>query len=372
MTKKQTKPEAKASKVPSASPQEKGASALVIGKSRMDELVASLSKNYDVFAPVDDGTVAFKRIDSMKNVSFAKNSTKPPKGVLFPQTDSFFKFKVGKGKIELIQPDKEKKIAILGIRPCDARSLSVFDKVFAAGEFVDTYYADRRKNALLIGYACVNPAPNCFCTSFDINPGTAGDVDVLLTDIGDKYHVNAISEKGREVVKSAEKLFSKASAADDNAAKKVHGAAKGMIKRTANTKDLLERMDRSFESPLWGKTAARCLSCGICTFLCPTCYCFDIQDELRGETGTGARKRMWDACTFPEYTLHASGHNPRPARMNRLRNRFFHKLSYCPKNIGLIACVGCGRCVNNCPVNIDIIEIMDKVGMEKAAGVDKK
>ena len=125
-----------------------------------------------------------------------------------------------------------------------------------------------------------------------------------------------------------------------------------------DTKDIVEKLDKIFENELWKNISLKCLGCGICTFQCPTCHCFDIQDETT--ITNGARVRVWDTCMNPEYTLHASGHNPRPARMNRTRNRVYHKFNYYPKNYNVIACVGCGRCISDCPVNIDIIDVIDQ------------
>jgi heterodisulfide reductase subunit C len=124
------------------------------------------------------------------------------------------------------------------------------------------------------------------------------------------------------------------------------------------TEGISEKLDKIFEDKLWRDISLKCLSCGICTYLCPTCHCFDMQDETTLKNG--ARVRVWDTCMNPEYTIHASGHNPRPTRMNRTRNRVYHKFSYIPKNHKVIACVGCGRCINECPVNIDIIDVIEQ------------
>jgi len=117
-------------------------------------------------------------------------------------------------------------------------------------------------------------------------------------------------------------------------------------------KDLLALYNASF----WPQIAEACINCGACTFLCPTCYCFDIQDEVAGTKGV--RLRYWDSCMFPLFTLHASGHNPRGQKMQRVRNRFMHKFKYFPDRFGPVSCVGCGRCVKDCPVNIDIREVI--------------
>jgi ferredoxin len=124
--------------------------------------------------------------------------------------------------------------------------------------------------------------------------------------------------------------------------------------------EVAEKLDGMFEHPIWYESARKCIGCGTCTYLCPTCHCFDMQDE--STLSKGARIRVWDSCMYPEYTHHASGHNPRPARMNRVRNRVYHKFNYFPKNAEEFGCTGCGRCIEYCSANIDIIEIINKIG----------
>ena len=123
------------------------------------------------------------------------------------------------------------------------------------------------------------------------------------------------------------------------------------------TQNIEKILDQIFENKFWEEIAKRCLGCGICTYLCPTCHCFDIQDEKKGKHG--ARIRVWDSCMYSEYTKQASGYNPRLYQMNRFRNRVYHKFNYFPKNSQVFGCVGCGRCIIECPVNIDIIETIN-------------
>jgi len=198
----------------------------------------------------------------------------------------------------------------------------------------------------------------------DGGPANSEGLDILLTDIGDKYFVEVKSKKGNEIIDISKNLFSKSSTKDKTKKDEVSKKAENAITRNMKTKGLVEKLDKIFEDPLWKKISMKCLSCGICTYQCPTCHCFDIQDETA--LSNGARVRVWDTCMNPEYTVHASGHNPRPARMNRTRNRVYHKFNYYPKNYNIIACVGCGRCINDCPVNIDIIDIIDQAREVKA------
>ena len=254
---------------------------------------------------------------NFKEINMKYNNTKvPPKSLLFCQTETLFKFTPGtKGKIQSPDIDNGKK-AVFGIRPCDAKSFAIIDPIFKE-DFEDPFYVAKRDNLLLVGLSCTNPYPNCFCTSFKDSPASSKYVDVLLTDIGDKYFVEVNSEKGKQVVKS--KLFKSAAKSDETKKKEVEKKAIDSIKRIQKVDKIAEKLDKIFENPFWKEVADKCLRCGTCTYLCPTCHCFDIQDEAT--MTNGARVRIWDACMIPEYTLQASGYNPRPTRMNRMRNR---------------------------------------------------
>jgi ferredoxin len=264
-----------------------------------------------------------------------------------------------KGKIQSPDIDNGKN-AVFGIRPCDAKSFAIIDPVFKE-DFEDPFYASKRENILRIGLSCTQPCQNCFCTSFNDSPASSKHVDLLLTDIGDNYFVEVHTEKGKQVVKS--KLFTSANKSDETKKKDVEKKAKDAITRFQKTEGIAGKLDKIFEHPFWKEVADKCLRCGTCTYLCPTCHCFDIQDEAT--MTKGARVRVWDTCMIPEYTLQASGYNPRPTRMNRMRNRVYHKYNYYPKNLDVIACVGCGRCIDNCPVNIDIIDVVTRAGEVK-------
>ncbi len=335
----------------------------ILSKENLPKFITELTGKYKVFAPVDvNDTTVFKEIKNAKDVNMKYNNTKiPPKNVLFCQTETLFKFKPGtKGKIQ--SPDVNNgKRAIFGIRPCDAKSFAIIDPVFKE-DFVDPFYVSKRDNTLLVGLSCNNPYPNCFCTSFNDSPASSEYVDILLTDIGDKYFVETNSDKGKQVVKST--LFKPAGKADETKKKDVEKKAKDQIKRVQKIDKIAEKLDKIFDNPFWKEVADKCLRCGTCTYLCPTCHCFDIQDE--STMTEGGRVRIWDTCMIPEYTLQASGYNPRPTRMNRVRNRVYHKYNYFPKNLDVIACVGCGRCIGNCPVNIDIIDVVTRAGEVKA------
>jgi ferredoxin len=336
---------------------------LLLSKNDLSKFITELIKKNKVFAPVKNNeTILYEQITkpSEMNLEFCK-SEYPPKALIFNQTETLFKFTPGtKANIDPVDVD-EKKI-IFGIRPCDAKSIAILDHAFK-GDYKDPYFLKRRENTILIGLSCNKPEINCFCTSFDDTPASSKYLDILLTDIGDKYFVEVTNDKGKQLTKGMSQLFKPAKESDAKKKKEIEKKAIDMISRHQKTNGITKKLDKIFDNPFWKEIAFKCVGCGTCTYLCPTCHCFDIQDE--STLTKGARVRVWDTCMNPEYTLHASGYNPRPARTNRVRNRIYHKYNYYPKNFDVIACVGCGRCIDLCPVNIDIIDVVSKAGEVK-------
>jgi sulfhydrogenase subunit beta (sulfur reductase) len=242
---------------------------------------------------------------------------------------------------------------LIGVRPCDARSSILNGLPFAD----DPYYQCRREETAMVGLTCGEKCRTCFCTWVGGSPyGTEG-LDIALTQTDEGYVAEIITVKGEQLAEEGGggPEASGALIAKIEELRRREAAAAKSVRDPADTvkkKDLMALYDAAF----WGEIADRCINCGACTFLCPTCYCFDIQDEV--VKGTGRRIRCWDSCMFPLFTLHASGHNPRGQKTQRVRNRFMHKLKYFPDRFGPLSCVGCGRCIRECPVNIDIREVL--------------
>jgi ferredoxin len=330
----------------------------VLPKQDLSKFIEEVASEYKVFGPVDNnGVTLFEEVKGLSEINLGfSNSKMPPKALLFKQTETLFGFKLGeKPQVKSIDIS-DGNMVVFGIRPCDARSFAILDHVFK-NDYQDPYYLKRRGDMVLVGLGCTTPDVNCFCTSFDGGPCSAEHVDALFTELGDRYLVEVKSEKGKRLSKKG--LFQPASEEDKRAKREVEKKACNAIVRHLDTADVVDRLNKVFEHSFWKDIALKCLGCGICTFLCPTCHCFDIQDETT--VSEGARVRIWDSCMRPEYTLQASGYNPRPLRMNRVRNRVYHKFNYFPKNFDVIACVGCGRCIDNCPVNTDILDIVTGV-----------
>jgi sulfhydrogenase subunit beta (sulfur reductase) len=295
-------------------------------------------------------------------------TTVPSKKVLFPQSEVFLEFSESqegdKESLEVreVLPPSDPQV-IFGVRPCEARAAWLLDGVFG-GDPKDVYYWKRREQTTIVGLACTPPpSENCFCTSVEGSPHAEEGSDILLTDLGDKYFVRALSGKGEALIKAAAALFENPKPEDRNKLKTVHAESeKGIKRELKGARTVSKKLKSLFDSPFWDEEAMSCLRCGICTYLCPSCHCFDINDEIDNFTPLqGKRIRTWDTCQFPDFTMHSSGHNPRPDKASRLRQRLLHKFQYFVQTYDKIMCVGCGRCITLCPVGIDIIKVLDKV-----------
>lgn len=246
----------------------------------------------------------------------------------------------------ITQPDKKR--IIIGVRPCEARGLLLLDKLFGDAEYKDSLYINNRKRTIIVGLACNDPDKSCFCTSLGGSPADNLGMDILILETEAGLIAEIITDKGRELFGSLGKEL-------DEGRKKSLKSDKEKRRDLVETKIRVpETLSKIFESHYWDEVSAPCISCGICTYLCPTCHCFDLVDEQR------KRLRCYDGCSFPDFTLHAAGENPRPSKRERYRQRVFHKFDYFRKNFGENLCIGCGRCIRHCPVKIDIADIVDK------------
>ncbi|MCL1975110.1 MAG: 4Fe-4S dicluster domain-containing protein, partial [Firmicutes bacterium] len=244
------------------------------------------------------------------------NTTLPPKDVLFPQTQKMYCFTMGQNASLEEVADADEQI-LFGIRPCDVQSIACLDKVFMSGEYSDSFYAAKRSKLIIIAIACTQATPYCFCHSMGVEPDHAPTADILLLPTVDGWHISCQSEKGQTVLTDIQSFT-------ENTNGQALPIAKPQLK--ADMSKAAAKISDVFEHPLWDELYRPCLGCGTCTFACPTCYCFEMGPELRGNLGT--EMRYWDSCMFSEYTRMAGGHNPRPSTKERLRNRYLHKLSF--------------------------------------------
>ena len=317
----------------------------------------SLIEQYRLVAPVkSNGFSLYKPVGNASEICLDYlRPLKSAKEIFFPQNETLFFF--NKKTQKIAEPAYDKKPTILfGAVACDLAGIAAQDRLFSAGAYLDSYYLKRRRNSILIGMACPEPGEMCFCGFFGIDRFASDIADLFFTPFSDKYYIKVNTEAGARLVES----LPDAAAADAKTVERLR-CENAEPKWDIPPLDELARMlAEGFEADVWDEIAQKCIGCAACTFVCPTCHCFDITDEAKGEIGR--RVRTWDGCMFPKFTLHASGHNPRTKGGQRMRQRILHKFSYFKDNQGVVSCTGCGRCAEICPVNVDIREVLKQLG----------
>ncbi|MEK7274745.1 MAG: 4Fe-4S dicluster domain-containing protein [Candidatus Desantisbacteria bacterium] len=258
------------------------------------------------------------------------------------------------------EDEKVKKSVIFGCRPCDAKGFSLLDKLFDWEGYRDEPYFASRAKTTIISLSCTTPQSTCFCNSFE-DGGTASKAgsDILLTPIGERYLVEVVTEKGGRIIEGS-RYLEPATEKDTALQKGVEKSANEMIAKKLKLDEIKKSMDTAFESPYWDTVHLPCLKCNVCTFVCPTCYCFDISESPKGYT-EGERNRTWDSCMSESFTKMAGGVNPRSDSKRRFRQRVMHKFRYHVDNFNEYLCTGCGRCIKYCPVGLDIRRVLVSV-----------
>ncbi len=279
-----------------------------------------------------------------------------PKEVFFPQDEVLFYFKAQK---TILPKDEVKPTVLWGVRPCDIAGIGelgrMFNQVGEEGEegYKDPYFMQRFERTLIVGLACTEPWPGCFCTSVNGSPYDSEGADIFLYPIEGGYLIEAVSKKGEEALKG----LKGEEVGDVSQLESDRRRAEDKIKKYS-FEGIADKLKSMVDSDFWDKIHNPCIGCGTCAFVCPSCHCFDINDSSKGSRGL--RSRQWDSCLYAGYTLETSGHNPRPGGSQRWRQRLMHKFSYFPQVFGMFQCLGCGRCGRACPVNINIAELAAK------------
>ena len=331
----------------------------LISHTDMDRMLVRLGERGTVYAPGRDEAGDADLVQWRQNEPITlvfRNFRQSPKGFFLPQNQTLLRFQDGQSK-EPILPDRE--TFLFGVRPCDARALIALDKVFLDGSQNDPSYARLREKTTVVALACARPMSSCFCTSVGGGPGDGTGADVLAVALETDLLLKAQTGKGEDLLSSLGDLLAEPTLEAAKESEELIRGAENLL-APVRTGDSSRRLRDAYDSPLWEAAGQKCLGCGTCSFLCPTCHCFDITDEIHG--GAGRRVRTWDCCAYPLFTLHASGHNPRPTPRERWRQRIMHKFRYAVENFGIPFCVGCGRCVRNCPVSMDLRTTLKELG----------
>ena len=319
-----------------------------------------LASQADLIAPRDvDGHVLYRPVISSDQVMFDYERPElSVKDYLLPATEIILRMERKGEDVDLVDVLQEGQQVVFGVRPCDAHGLTAIDALFLDQDPPDVYYQHHRERTVLIGLACPEMWEGCFCTSVGGGPDDATHLDVLLKEVDGGYAVEGISDKGKALLKELE-------VKNRRGKPPASETAADVVPVTSS-----DQWRSLFGDQVWMRHGERCLSCRICTYVCPTCRCFDVTDrtvDVRSGSTRIERIRAWDACTSTNYRRAAGGHNSRPTRPVRLRNRFFCKFCYYPDDFGPLGCVGCGRCIVSCPVDIDITEIMADVAERSGA-----
>ena len=333
-----------------------------IALSKLNDFFAAIAAEEKLYLPVDGEKGAdYKLWSEGVTYSRALNTNRSAKDFFFPQTENIVDFKREGKTIEVIDTRTETEdFVVFGVRACDARSFSILDKVFLADP-VDSFYAARRAHGTIVTVACTRPGETCFCGAFGIDM-TAPEGDVSTWIAEDALWLTANTEKGEALLAKVAALTEEGDTTAVDAQKEaVKAIAKKLPLQNLPTDAfkgnvLLEK----FNSAKWPELSKACLGCGTCTFVCPTCQCYDIFDF---DTGHGVKRaRCWDSCMYSDFTKMAHG-NSRNSQVERFRQRFMHKLVYFPMNNGgEFGCVGCGRCLSKCPINMNIVKVMKSLG----------
>ncbi|MFH1787119.1 MAG: 4Fe-4S dicluster domain-containing protein [archaeon] len=313
-----------------------------ITKADFQLFLSKLLKGHKVIAPAKNGSGhVYKQISEAKEADFEfQNTMYSPKEFFYPHKETLFDFN---GAVSV--PNITEKRAIVGIRPCDMNALLVLDKIFME----DYYYRTRRENTVYLAFNCTEACENCFCCYDNFHLLREGSYDLAFTPAEGGYVVEIGSKKGEKLIDA--KLFR------DTDKKPI----RNLVCKTHLSKDQISKMRANASHAVWKENAKKCLSCTACTVSCPTCLCFDIEDIPNIELNGGKRIRRNSSCQLKDFTRVAGNFHFRESREGRLKHRVYHKWVYHPDQYGEFLCVGCGRCITNCPTGISMVEMVNKL-----------
>jgi sulfhydrogenase subunit beta (sulfur reductase) len=328
----------------------------VIAKDRVPDLVRGLATEYEVVGPVEkgEGRFAFSPIDDPADLRLEFDTTiLPAKKWFFPPEEAVMRVRVADNEVLDDEVDAPPRV-LFGLHPCDVNSLLLMDNVFL-GSYPDPYYKARRENTLVVGVSCM-PTDTCFCNAWGTDE-THWGFDIFLTDVGDSYFASIRSVEGAELVDRH--VECREITDDDTRAFQERTARfKESFAHHIDTSQLPVLLDAKFDSDIWDKFGEACLACGACSMVCPTCYCFDVRDELEPNQEIGTRVRTWDSCMFKDFAAVAHGQNFRATRASRVKYRYYHKQWGYLAKFERVLCVGCGRCARACKAGIDPMKVV--------------
>jgi len=329
----------------------------VLSKAKLQTALNKLNAHNEVFVPLQRGSqsgyFSWSSFDDGRDQLMleALNVYQSPKNVVLPQTEKMYGIKSQGMEVNIDQTFEDAHPTIIfGARGCDVKGIIAMDEVFLTRGYEDSFYKARRSANTIIANACYAPGANCFCNAMEVDPLDPAGADVIIRDAGTDYIWEAKTAQGEAITASIADLLEE---------KEVKLPEAKPFTQQVDFSGVAEKLKDMFEHPLWDQMAQPCINCGMCTYVCPSCYCFDIQVKMWGDHGY--RFRAWDSCMFEEYSREAGGGNPRGAAKERFRQRFLHKLEFFKERYGTPLCTGCGRCIIVCPTDVNIVRIIAAV-----------
>ncbi len=332
---------------------------LKLPKEKLDLFASVVQQFGELHAPVEqDGRYVFKRLTRWSDARLEYDRTiLPPKKYFLPPREALFRYRPGEGFVPNTD-GLDQRIILFGVHACDVYAINILDRVFA-GKYKDPYYQARRKNIAIIGIDCL-PDKQCFCRSMRADFVDHG-FDLFFYDTGDYYQALVGTALGDDMVLATGNLFEPVDAAEIDDYKRRSWNKRRAFQVDVEIRDLPEIFEMEYQSEIWDELGEKCLSCGSCSMVCPTCYCYDVADDVELGSRAGKRTRLWDSCLFASHALVGSGENFRGSRSSRIKYRFYHKQRGFVAEYGRPSCVGCGRCVSACPVHIDVVQVIDRL-----------
>ncbi len=333
-------------------------------KAGLQKFYEEIIGKFETYAPVEKfGKYDYKRISKLNECDpdSPLETTMSVKPLFFPKTAKVMKFQEDNTGTTVSDTDEDPltgKRVILGVKHCDARGLQVLDQVYN-WDYIDTDYQKRRENTVIVSTRCDKAGTQCFCTSldYDVENSDAHDVRIVNGPDG-KVYIQAVSEKGENFLKSSSIQHPASAGAPEELAKH-YKSFESSFRLKMDYSEVNAKLQKLFDSPEFETVSSNCIGCNTCAFICPTCHCFKISDEKIRDTGV--RYKSYDSCNNGYFTLMAGGHNPRPVKYRRWRQRSLHKFVYYKERFGMNLCVGCGHCAISCPVNISIFDVVNQV-----------
>lgn len=336
----------------------------ILDKNHLSYWLRQLRNEMELIGPLRETgkDIVYKSVNNIHEIVLDCPASVPsPKDFLFPQYEPMLlltetgredRLKNKPLKNGIYEMNNCYRRVIFGVRSCDMSAIQLLDRFFLEG-YKDPFYHSRRKNTLFISLVCNIPDSTCFCMGLGTGPYLKSGFDIQVTDLGDRYFVQADSHEGKKAVKANNFLFSRPKKIDYDDQYEVFISSKARFQKVISFKDPREMiLSGKVDDAFWQSVSERCFECGGCVYDCPLCTCYTVIDRKRDEGME--RSRLWDACLFKGFTRMAGNILPNEKKILRIKRWYYHKLIHYPDVLGSYGCVGCGRCTITCPGKIDM------------------